>query len=64
MGHIKRSHLSEAIVLIPPRKILNEIDGLFRLNLEKQIANSIEISRLSINRDTLLPKLINGEIDV
>ena len=64
MGHIKRSHLSEAIALVPPKKFIDEINNMFQSNLNMQIANSIQISTLSTIRDSILPKLINGDIEV
>ena len=64
MGHIKRSHLSEAQVLVPPKKFIDEINNIFESNLDMQIVNSIQISNLSKIRDSILPKLMNGDIEV
>lgn len=64
MGHIKRSHLSEALVMVPPRDFLLENDLILSATLEKQIQNSIQISTLVGIRDSLLPRLLSGEIGV
>ena len=43
---------------------MKEIDGLMAPLIEQIIANNIEIRHLTTLRDTLLPKLMSGEIDV
>jgi len=60
MGHIKREHLSQAKCIIPALKL----DGITLLNdlLEKQIEQKIEVFTLQELRDTLLPKLLSGEL--
>ena len=64
MGHIKREDLEKANVLIPSKKAYIKINNLQEPILEKIIANRIENRKLTELRDTLLPKLMNGEIDV
>ena len=64
MGHIKRSHLSEAKVIVPEKHFFEKnsliFEHLFQLILEK----SIENKNLEQLRDTLLPKLLSGEIEI
>ena len=64
MGHIKRQHLEESLVLIPDNETYNNLTNLFKPLFEYLIKNKIEIKKLQLLRDTLLPKLISGEIDV
>lgn len=64
MGHIKREDLEKANVLIPSKEAYIKINNLQEPILEKIIANRIENRKLTELRDTLLPKLMNGEIDV
>jgi len=64
MGHIKRNHLSEAKCVIPDKPLLSEANQRFDGLLEKQIQNEIESRTLATLRDTLLPKLISGEVRV
>lgn len=64
MGHIKRSHLSEAKVVVPPQHQLKEFNRLFEPILDKLIQTGIEIRKLSNLRDSLLPKLLSGEIEL
>ena len=64
MGHIKRSHLTEAICFVPNESLLNHAEKILSPLVEKQIINKLEIFELQKTRDTLLPKLLSGEIDV
>lgn len=51
-------------ILIPPIKILDAFHKIVYHNLERIRINQLENKRLSILRDTLLPKLMSGEIEV
>ncbi|MBP9849250.1 MAG: restriction endonuclease subunit S [Flavobacterium sp.] len=62
MGHIKLSHLKETFLAIPneihKQEFQNEIEPIFSQILE----NLTENQTLTQLRDTLLPKLISGEV--
>ena len=62
MGHIKRGDLETSEVLIPDEKSFAEIDKAVFPIFKAIIANRIANRRLATLRDTLLPKLMNGEI--
>lgn len=64
MGHIKRGDLDEAMVLVPSNDELNEMTKSMGPIIEKIISNNNQIRTLAILRDTLLPKLMNGEVRV
>ena len=64
MGHIQRKHLDEAKVLIPNDDIMEGGTVLFAPIIEKIIETNEEIQTLSKIRDTLLPKLMNGDVRV
>ena len=64
MGHIKRGHLEEALVAIPDNDSMEKAHELFAPILSKMISLRLENSRLSLLRDTLLPRLMSGEIEV
>jgi len=64
MGHIQRSHLTEAKVCVPDSLILDSASANIAPLLGKQIQNSLENKTLAELRDTLLPKLMSGEIRV
>jgi type I restriction enzyme S subunit len=64
MGHIQRHHLDEARVFVPDPRTLSLADQILSPCVEKQIANNLQINALSKLRDTLLPKLMSGELRV
>jgi len=64
MGHIKRSHLKESIVAVPPDNILKQADKILKPIIEQIINNKINSRYLSNIRDSILPKLMSGKIRV
>ena len=64
MGHIKREELDKAEVVIPSSDMYNELDKILQPMIERIIENRVENRKLASVRDTLLPKLMSGEIDV
>jgi len=64
MGHIQRHHLSAAKLPIPPSELLRAMDSVIRPNLESTWRRRVQSRTLAALRDTLLPKLISGEIRV
>ena len=64
MGHIKRDELAKAEVLIPNEADYNRIGALLQPIYDMIISNRIENKKLAATRDTLLPKLMNSEIDM
>jgi type I restriction enzyme S subunit len=63
MGHIKRGHLSEAKVILPPANMLAGLVTAIDHLVQKQIANSLEQRTLASIRSSLLPKLILNELE-
>lgn len=64
MGHIKRGELDSSEVLIPNENELKKMNNIMAPMLDKYISNKVENEMLIKLRDTLLPKLMNGEIDL
>lgn len=64
MGHIKRSELDSSYAIVLEEDKMKAIDAIMAPIVEQIVSNSIEIRRLTALRDTLLPKLMSGEIDV
>ncbi len=64
MGHIKRSHLQEAQVVVPTPDILREADAsigsLYKLYEQLMIENR----NLATLRNYILPQLLSGQIRV
>jgi type I restriction enzyme, S subunit len=64
MGHIKRGDLDAAKVLVPPPATLKTMSKQMQPLLDKQIAIAKQRKTLEKLRDTLLPKLMSGEVRV
>lgn len=64
MGHIKRDELSKSEVLIPSKKDYDRIGSLLEPICANIINNRLENRKLVALRDSLLPKLMSGELDV
>ena len=64
MGHIKREELEKAKVIIPSSECYQKMKQIMTPIYNLLISNRVENTRLSALRDALLPKLMNGEIDV
>lgn len=64
MGHIKLGDLDTALVKVPSKRELSAMSEQMIPLLDKQIANTKQIRTLEKLRDTLLPKLMNGEVRI
>ena len=62
MGHIKREHLKSALCATPNLDLIDLSGKLLGNLLDKQIELRLESNYLSQIRDTLLPKLLSGEL--
>lgn len=64
MGHIKRGELDKAKVVVPDETNLATIDLMMKPLHNLIISNMKESRRLASLRDTLLPRLMSGELKV
>jgi type I restriction enzyme S subunit len=64
MGHIQRRHLTEALVLLPGAELITAMTNAMQPIHNQLINNNIQSRTLSTLRDTLLPKLVGGEVRV
>ena len=64
MGHIRRHHLSEAKLAMPPDPLLQAMSDQLNPIVEVLWKRGVESRTLATLRDALLPKLISGEIRV
>lgn len=61
---INRNHIHQAPVILPPRSIQEAFERLLSPLWKRQEVNDTEAAALATLRDTLLPKLISGELRV
>jgi len=64
MGHIKRGHLQEAKVVVPPADVLEAADSVIGSLYQLHAQVMVESRKLAEMRDLLLPKLLSGEVRV
>lgn len=64
MGHIKRGELDTSLVCIPPENEMENATSLIEPYIKNIISIRVENRKLASLRDTLLPKLMSGEIEV
>lgn len=64
MGHIQRGHLSSAKVNVPIEPVLKVADALFKPIVERIVHNALQANTLANLRDTLLPRLISGQLRI
>ena len=61
MGHIQRSHLTAATVVVPDSDVLDAADHLLSPLLDRFITNALQARTLAALRDALLPRLVSGQ---
>jgi type I restriction enzyme S subunit len=64
MGHIQRHHLADAKALVPSKPLLRAMTHHLEPLVDRLLVHGTESRHLSEARDTLLPKLISGELQV
>jgi type I restriction enzyme S subunit len=64
MGHIQRRHLTEARVVVPPPALIELADRILSPLVDAIVARGTQSSALEATRDTLLPRLLSGELRV
>ena len=62
MGHIKRKDLDNALCFVPSDNELENMNEKIQPIIEKLGANQKQIKTLEQTRDTLLPKLMSGQV--
>jgi type I restriction enzyme S subunit len=64
MGHIQRHHLTDAKVVVPNQAVFKAADKVIAPLIEQVMKRRVESRTLAALRDSLLPKLISGELRV
>lgn len=62
MGHIQRGHLTAAKVCVPTAVVIEGATAVLGPIVEMLIENSLQAQTLATLRDTLLPRLISGQL--
>jgi len=62
MGHIQRAHLTGAKALVPGEEVLWAANSVLEPIMQRVIENSLQAYNLAALRDTLLPRLISGQL--
>ena len=62
--HIGKKDFDTFEIILPDIKALNQFDEITTPMMEQIVNSRLENKRLSLLRDTLLPKLMSGEFDV
>jgi len=64
MGHIQRKHLTDAQIAVAPVESMKKFDTVIAPQFDQLVSNAQQSRSLAQLRDTLLPKLISGELRV
>jgi type I restriction enzyme S subunit len=64
MGHIQRKHLTDARIAVAPPESMKAFDIAIAPLFDQLVSNAQQSRTLAALRDTLLPKLISGELRV
>ena len=64
MGHIQRVHLNQAKVVTPPAEFVLAAGEYIAPLLDRWITTALQAQTLATLRDTLLPRLISGQIRI
>lgn len=64
MGHITTDHLNQSRIAIPNEETMKRFSSQITPLFKKQLVNSQQIEALTTQRNTLLPLLMNGQIEV
>ena len=60
----EEAEVKDTKFVLAPKNIIQEFNNITKSIIEKQLENGKQIQTLQKTRDTLLPKLLSGEIEV
>lgn len=64
VSHLGKADIDKFVVVLPPLEVVEECSKLLDSILQRIKNNSAELRTTSLLRDTLLPRLMSGEIEV
>ncbi len=62
--HVKASDVNDFAIIIPPQRLIDEFQNVVKPFFDTKGNNEFENSHLETLRDTLLPKLMSGELKI
>ena len=64
MGHIQRKHLKETLINVPDKLLFEKANKILNPIFEQIKTNRLQVETLTDLRDSLLPKLMSGKIEL
>ena len=64
MGHITTDHLNQSRIAIPDKETMKRFSSQVTPLFKKQLVNSQQIETLTTQRNTLLPLLMTGQVEI
>ncbi|MDM8532510.1 restriction endonuclease subunit S, partial [Anaerolineales bacterium HSG25] len=64
MGHIKKSHLQEKLIALPPKEVIALLEPKLTRIYQLLVETEKESRHLATTRDYLLPRLLSGKLAV
>ncbi len=61
---LNRNNVHELKTELPPHELIQDFEGIVKTYFQKIKSNQTQIHTLTHTRDTLLPKLMSGEVRV
>ena len=64
LGHVTIADMKRLLVCLPSKELLAAFDRSVAATFDRAFANTLESRTLATLRDTLLPKLLSGELPI
>jgi type I restriction enzyme S subunit len=64
LAHLGKLHLDEILLTLPPKSITEAALTLINTTIQRKVSLGVEVQKLAKQRDTLLPLLMNGQVEV
>jgi type I restriction enzyme S subunit len=64
LAHLGKLHLDEILLTLPPKNITDAALILINTTIQRKVSLGVEVQKLANQRDTLLPLLMNGQVEV
>jgi type I restriction enzyme S subunit len=64
LAHLGKLHLDEILLTLPTKSITEAALTLINTTIQRKVSLGVEVQKLAKQRDTLLPLLMNGQVEV